>query len=150
MEVILLQTVRNLGALGDKVKVKPGFARNFLIPQSKAVFASKINIEKFEQRRAELEKLAAEKHAKALERQALLNKAETLVITAKVGDEGKLFGSISMRDVAAALAAAGIQVEKSEIVMPQGGYRLAGDYDITIELDSDVTATIKLSITASA
>lgn len=150
MEIILLQNVRNLGALGEKVKVKPGFARNFLIPQAKAVFASKANLEKFEQRRADLEKIAAERHSKAIERQTILQAIPTLVIAAKVGEEGKLFGSIGVRDVAQALVNAGAQVEKNEIVMPQGGYRLVGDYDVSIELDSDVVAVIKLSIVPAA
>lgn len=150
MDVILLERVRNLGALGDKVKVKPGFARNFLIPQSKAVFASKLNIEKFEKRRAELEKLAAEKHQKAIERQQALNAVPALVISAKVGDEGKLFGSIGLRDVALALTKAGVEVDKHSIRLPQSSLRTVGEYDISIELDSDVTATIKLSIVASA
>lgn len=150
MDVILLERVRNLGALGDKVKVKPGFARNFLIPQSKAVFASKLNIEKFEKRRAELEKLAAEKHQKAVERQQALNAVPALVISAKVGDEGKLFGSIGLRDVALALAKAGVEVDKHSIRLPQSSLRTVGEYDISIELDSDVTATIKLSIVGSA
>ncbi len=150
MEVILQTNVRKLGVLGDKVKVKPGFARNFLIPTGKAVFASKANLEKFEQRRAELEKMAAEKHANALERQKLLNDAPALVIAAKVGDEGKLFGSIGIRDVADALAKAGVVVEKSEIRLPQNTLRTVGDYEVTIELDGDVTAAIKLSIVAAA
>lgn len=150
MEVILLQNVRNLGTLGEKVKVKPGFARNFLIPQSKAVFASKANLEKFEQRRAELEKIAADTHAKAQARKAVIEAVPTLVIAAKVGEEGKLFGSIGVRDVAEALANAGVQVEKREIVMAQGGFRMIGDYEINIELESDVTAVVKLNIIASA
>ena len=147
MEVILLEKIRNLGMLGDKVKVKPGFARNFLIPQGKAVYATKGNIVKFEQRRAELEKAAAEKHQKALERQQTLNALPPITITMKAGDEGKLFGSVGTRDIMAAISKSGMTIEKREIRLPEGSLRMVGVYDIEIELDSDVTATIKVNIT---
>lgn len=148
MEVILLEKMRNLGALGDKVKVKPGFARNYLIPQGKAVYANKHNIEKFEQRRAELEKRAGEKHQLALDRQKLINEMAAIKIVAKAGDEGKLFGSIGTRDIAEALNNAGINIEKREIYLPEGAIRKVGEYEITVELESDLTATIKLNISA--
>jgi large subunit ribosomal protein L9 len=148
VEVILLEKMRNLGALGDKVKVKPGFARNFLIPQGKAVYANKDNIAKFEQRRTELEKSATEKYKKALERQQSINALAAISITAKAGDEGKLFGSIGTRDITAALNKAGAAVEKSEVRLPEGTLRMVGEYDITIELDSDVVATVKVNIIA--
>lgn len=148
MEVILLEKMRNLGALGDKVKVKPGYARNFLIPQSKAVYANANNIAKFEARRAELEKRAAENQAKASARQAQLNAMGPVTIIAKAGDEGKLFGSIGTRDIAIAINDAGkdVHVEKREVRLPEGTLRMVGEYEITIELDSDVTATIKLNV----
>ena len=103
MEVILLEKMRNLGALGEKVKVKPGFARNFLIPQGKAVYATKDNLAKFEQRRAELEKIAAEKNQQATARQQAINALSVITIAAKAGDEGKLFGSIGTRDIVEAI-----------------------------------------------
>ncbi len=147
MEVILLEKMRNLGALGDKVKVKPGFARNFLIPQGKAVYATKDNVAKFEQRRAELENAASEKQKKALERQEKFNALSAITLSAKAA-EGKLFGSISTRDIVAAINAAGVEVEKREIRLPEGALRMVGEYDITVELDGDVTATIKVNIVA--
>jgi len=113
VEVILLEKVRNLGALGDKVKVKPGFARNFLVPQGKAVYATNANLEKFEQRRAELEKIAAEKNKQSVARQQVINALPAVTITAKAGEEGKLFGSIGTRDIADAITAAGAPVEKT-------------------------------------
>lgn len=146
MEVILLEKMRNLGALGDKVKVKSGFARNFLVPQGKAVYANKANLEKFEARRAELEKLATDRHDKALKRQAELNAIGAITITAKAGDEGKLFGSIGTRDIVAELNKAGANVEKRDVRLPAGTLRMVGEYDIIIELDSDTTAIIKLNV----
>lgn len=146
MEVILLEKMRNLGALGEKVKVKSGFARNYLIPQGKAVYATKENVSKFEQRRAELEKLAAGKYQQALSRQQAINALPTITISAKAGDEGKLFGSIGTRDIADAVVKAGVEVEKREVRLSEGALRMIGDYEIAIELESDVLATIKLSV----
>lgn len=150
MEVILLEKMRNLGALGEKVRVKAGYARNFLIPEGKAVYATKDNIAKFEARRAELEKLAAEKNAKALERQKAFSALSTVVVAAKAGDEGKLFGSVGTRDIADAITKAGVAVEKREVRLPEGVLRMTGEYEITIELESDITATVKLSIVGEA
>lgn len=150
MEVILLEKIRNLGALGDKVKVKPGFARNFLIPQGKAVFANENNIAKFEQRRVELEKLAAEKLKAATQRQQALNALGVVTLAAKAGEEGKLFGSIGTRDIAEAISAAGVEVEKSEVRLSEGTLRMLGEYEITIELESDILATVKVNITSEA
>jgi len=148
MQVILLEKIRNLGALGDTVKVKPGYARNFLIPQGKAVFASKENIAKFEKRRAELEKTAVERHGKAEERQKAIDALGPISVTAKAGDEGKLFGSITSRDIVSALQKAGVEVEKREVRMPEGSIRMVGDYEIIIELDSDVNSIVKFSVVA--
>ncbi len=148
MEVILLEKMRNLGALGDKVKVKAGFARNFLIPQGKAAFANKDNIAKFEKRRAELEKLAAERLQKATERQKALSAIGVITISAKAGDEGKLFGSITLRDVVDGIHKAGGEVEKREVRFSSGSIRMIGEYDVTIELDSDIAVTIKLKVVA--
>ena len=147
MEVILLEKMRNLGALGDKVKVKPGFARNFLIPQGKAVYANKDNLVKFEERRVELEKKALENHQKAVARQQTINALPAISIAVKAGEEGKLFGSIGTRDIVDALVKAGTIVEKREIRLPAGSLRMVGEYEIMIELDSDVTATVKINIT---
>lgn len=148
MEVILLEKMRNLGALGDLVNVKPGFARNYLVPQGKAVYANKANREKFEQHRAELEKVEAEKHQKALERQAAINALPPFTITMKASEEGKLFGSVGVRDVNELLTQSGIEVEKREISLPADGVlRTVGEYDISVDLESDLIATIKVIIT---
>lgn len=147
MEVILLEKIRNLGALGEKVKVKPGYARNYLIPQTKAVYANKDNLAKFEARRAELEKLAADRHQKAVERQQFINGLAAVTIVAKAGEEGKLFGSIGIRDIVDAINKAGGNVEKREVRLSSGALRMTGQYEIPVELDSDITAIIKLNIT---
>ncbi|WP_097460871.1 50S ribosomal protein L9 [Mangrovitalea sediminis] len=147
MEVILLEKIANLGALGDKVRVKNGFGRNFLVPYGKAVPATKANIEAFEARRAELEKAAAEAFAGAEARAEKL-KELALTITAKAGDEGKLFGSIGVRDIADAVTATGIEVGKSEVRMPEGPIRNTGEFDITLQLHSDVTVDIKVTVVA--
>ena len=126
MEVILLEKMRNLGALGEKVKVKPGFARNFLIPQGKAVYANKDNVAKFEERRVELEKKAVENHQKALARQQAINALPAVTIAVKAGEEGKLFGSIGTRDLVDALNKVGANVEKREIRLPAGSLRMVG------------------------
>ena len=127
MEVILLEKVANLGDLGDKVNVKSGYGRNFLLPQRKATAATAANVAAFEARRAELEKAAAEKRAEAEARAAQLSELE-VTITANTGDEGKLFGSIGTRDVADAITAAGVAVAKSEVRMPEGALRYTGEY----------------------
>lgn len=150
MEVILLEKMRNLGALGDKVKVKSGYARNFLIPQGKAAFANSANIAKFEERRAELEKVAAERLKKATERQKALTALGDISITAKAGEEGKLFGSITSRDIADAIVKAGGVVDKREVSLNEGTLRNLGSYDVMIELDSDLTAVIKVNVIAEA
>ena len=150
MEVILLEKMRNLGALGDKVNVKPGFARNFLIPQSKAVYASKDNLVKFEARRAELEKKAAENIALAAQKQAAINALPAITIASKAGDEGKLFGSIGTRDIADAIKKVGADIEKRQVRLPEGPLRMVGEYEITIELEADVTATVKLNVIPEA
>lgn len=148
MEVILLEKMRNLGALGEKVRVKSGFARNFLIPQGKAVYATKDNLAKFEQRRAELEKAAAEKHKDAIARQAKINAIGAVTISAKAGDEGKLFGSIGTRDIVEAIRKAGIEVEKREVRLAEGTLRNTGEYEVNIDLEGDVFAVIKLNVVA--
>lgn len=146
MEVILLEKMRNLGALGERVKVKSGYARNFLIPQGKAVYATKDNLAEFEQRRVALEKLASEKLQQAMERQKSIEALPVITISAKAGEEGKLFGSVGTRDIAEAINKAGLTVEKREVRLPEGALRLIGEYEVLIELESDVTATVKVNI----
>ncbi len=147
MNVILLEKVHNLGDLGEQVNVKAGYGRNFLIPQGKAVSATADNVAKFEARRAELEKSAAEKLAAAEARKATLSELE-VTITQKAGDEGKLFGSVGTSDIAQAITAAGSEVNKSEVRLPEGALRNVGEYDIDVELHSDVVVTVKLSVVA--
>ncbi len=147
MNVILLERVQNLGDLGDQVSVKAGYGRNFLIPQGRAVSASKDNVAKFEARRAELEKTAAEKLADAAARKIALEVLE-ITITQQAGDEGKLFGSVGTHDIAEAITAAGAEVSRAEVRLSEGALRQVGDYEISIELHSDVQATVKLSVVA--
>ncbi|OLQ72687.1 50S ribosomal protein L9 [Aeromonas hydrophila] len=136
-----------LGGLGDQVSVKAGYARNYLIPQGKAVMATKANIETFDARRAELEaKLAAGKAA-AEERAAKLGELAAVVIASKSGDEGKLFGSIGTRDVAEAITAAGVAVAKSEVRMGNV-LRNTGDYEVVVQLHADVKATVQIQVVA--
>lgn len=145
MNVILLEKVHNLGELGEQVNVKAGYGRNFLIPQGKAVSATPENVSKFEARRAELEKAAAEKLAAAEARKASLEGVE-ISIAHKAGDEGKLFGSVGTADIAQAISAAGVEVAKSEVRLPEGVLRNVGDFEIDVELHSDVVASVKLAI----
>lgn len=149
MNVILLERVQNLGDLGEQVSVKAGYGRNFLIPQGKAVSASKENVAKFEERRAELEKAAAEKLAAAEARKTALEALE-ITITHQAGDEGKLFGSVGTHDIADAITAAGAEVARAEVRLPEGSLRQVGDYEISIDLHSDVVAIVKLSVVAEA
>jgi large subunit ribosomal protein L9 len=149
MEVILLEKIANLGNLGDKVTVRPGYGRNYLVPQGKAVAATAKKIAEFEARRAELEKIAAEKLAAAQARADALSKLE-VVITHKAGDEGKLFGSIGTHNIADAITAAGVTVEKHEVRMPKGAIRQIGEYDIDINLHTDVVVTLPIKIAAEA
>ncbi len=145
MEVILLEKVGKLGGLGDKVAVKSGYGRNYLIPYGKAVPATATNVAEFEARRAELEKAAAERFSAAQARAEQLNDKEVTIVS-KAGDEGKLFGSIGVRDVADAVTAAGVEVNKSEVRLPEGPLRAIGEYEITVHLHSDVDAVIKLNV----
>lgn len=147
MEVILLEKIAKLGNLGDKVTIKAGYGRNFLIPQGKAVMATKAKIEEFEARRAELEKAAAEKFAEAQVRAEKLAKLE-VTIAHKAGDEGRLFGSVGTQAIAEAITAAGAAVEKNEIRLPHGSLRHVGDYDIDLHLHADVDAVVKVKIVA--
>ncbi|OGT23015.1 MAG: 50S ribosomal protein L9 [Gammaproteobacteria bacterium RIFCSPHIGHO2_02_FULL_42_13] len=145
MEVILLEAVHNLGKLGDTVKVKPGYARNHLIPYGKAVPANEENIKKFEARRAELEKIAAEHLAVAQKRAEPFKNLE-ITLMCKTQDEGKLFGSIGVREIVDAITAKGLTVEKSEVTLPDGPIRSTGEYNIVLIFHSDVKAKIKLNV----
>lgn len=148
MNIILLQQHKNLGNLGDQVNVKNGFARNFLIPQGKAVRASKDNIAHFQLRRAELEKLQAENLAIAQSRAEKLSQL-TIILKANAGEDGKLFGSIGTRDIAIAINAMGEKIEKNEVFLPNGTLRQLGEYEIQLQLQGGVKAAIKLSIVAT-
>ncbi|EEX38019.1 50S ribosomal protein L9 [Vibrio metschnikovii] len=148
MQVILLDKIGNLGSLGDAVNVKSGYARNFLIPQGKAVMATKSNVEMFETRRAELEAKVAEQLTAAQARADQVNALEAVVIASKAGDEGKLFGSIGTRDIADAVTAAGVKLEKSEVRLPEGALRTTGEFEVSVQLHSEVFATVKLQVVA--
>ncbi|MBN2701806.1 MAG: 50S ribosomal protein L9 [Methylothermaceae bacterium] len=145
MEVILLEKVANLGDLGTRVEVKPGYARNFLIPQGKAVRATSERIAEFEQRRAELEKKAAESLAAAQARAAKLAELE-VVITQKAGPEGKLYGSVGTQNIAEAVTAAGVEVTRQEVNLPEGPLRQTGEHAIDLQLHPDVVATVKVLV----
>ena len=147
MEVILLDNIGKLGGLGDKVTVKPGYGRNYLVPYGLAVPATKENVEAFEAQRAELEAQAAERKAEAQARAEQLNDIE-LSLVSKAGDEGKLFGSIGPRDLADAISSAGIEVAKSEVRMPQGPIRQTGEYDIDLPLHAEVDAVVRVVVVA--
>lgn len=147
MQVILLEKVRNLGNLGDFVEVKPGYGRNFLIPQKKAVFATAENKVMFEQRRAELEKNAEAHFAKAQERASKLNDIH-VEIAAQANDEGKLYGSITIAEIVDAVQAKGFELSKREVLMSNPIYSI-GDYELELMLHSDVVANLKLTVVAS-
>jgi large subunit ribosomal protein L9 len=146
MEVILLQKVANLGGIGDRVKVKPGFARNFLLPQGKATMATEANVAKFEARRAELERIAQEELTRRQRAEHMQD--FKLRMTAKAGTEGKLFGSIGTADIAEACTAAGFEVERSEVRLPAGPIRVLGEHTVTLHLHTDVNVPVPVTIVA--
>jgi len=151
MEVILLEKVDNVGALGDKVAVKSGYARNFLIPKGKAVFASAENVAAFEARRAELEKQEADKLAAAEARRAQVEALESgVTIAHQAGEEGKLFGSVGTGDIVTALAEKGVEIAKSEVRMPEGAFREVGEFEVVLHLHTDVNVTLAVNIVAEA
>ena len=145
MKLILTAPVDHLGIPGEIVEVKDGYGRNYLLPQGKATAATPENIAEFEARRAELERVASEKRAAAEARAAQLSEL-VVTITAIVGEEGKLFGSIGTQDIADALTASGIEAAKSEVRLPEGTIRQTGEYDIKLQLHSEVTAEFKLIV----
>ena len=148
MEVILLENIGNLGGLGDKVDVKAGYGRNYLVPQGKAVPATRSNIAEFEARRAELEAAAAEALAAAEQRAEAINALQPVTIGANAGEEGKLFGSVGTRDIAEAVTAAGCEIDKSEVRLPQGPLRELGEFEVDIQVHGDVTATVVIAVVA--
>jgi large subunit ribosomal protein L9 len=148
MEVILLENLGKLGSIGDKAKVKAGYGRNYLVPQGKAVFATEKNLADFELRRADLEAAAVAKLAEANARAAKVTEIGSLTITAIAGDEGKLFGSVGTRELEDALNAAGAEVSKSEINLPEGALRNVGEYSVEVQLHTEVTASITVVIEA--
>ncbi len=145
MEVILLEKVQNLGDLGDKVVVRPGYGRNYLIPKGKAVAATQDNVAEFERRRAELEKTQADALATAQQRADSLREV-TVSIARKAGEEGRLFGSVGTADIAEAVTAAGVELHKHEVRLPEGPLRQAGEYDIVLHLHADVDASVKVVV----
>ncbi len=146
MDLILLEKVQNLGDLGDLVKVKAGFGRNFLVPQGKAVPATKDNLAQFEARRAELEAAAADRLGQAQTRQSGL--AEVVVeIAANASEEGNLYGSIGPREVATAVSALGHEISKAEVVMGEGPIRTVGEFDVVVHLHADVETKVKVIVT---
>jgi large subunit ribosomal protein L9 len=148
MQVILKEKIRNLGSLGECVNVKPGFARNYLIPQGKALMATKTNLAEFEAQRAEFEKQEAERLAKA-QSQAEKIEALEIMIEAKAGEGGKLFGSIGTRDIADHISAKGVNVGKHQVRMPEGVIREIGEFDVAIHLHTDVDVTANVKVVAA-
>jgi len=147
MDVILLQKVANLGTIGDRVSVKSGYGRNYLLPQGKATLATPANVAKFEARRAELERVAREQHGDA-EQRAKAFAEFALTITAKAGSEGKLFGSIGTADIAEAATKAGHTLARSEVRLPEGPLRVVGDHVVNLHLHTDVNVPLAISIVA--
>jgi large subunit ribosomal protein L9 len=147
MDVILLQKVANLGNIGDRVKVKSGYGRNFLLPKGKATLATTDNVARFEARRDELEKLAREQLSSAEERAAAM-KDFKLTITAKAGTEGKLFGSIGTSDIAEASTKTGFKLERSEVRMPNGPLRMVGEHVVALHLHADIDVPLTVLIVA--
>ena len=147
MELILLQKVKNLGNLGDKVRVKPGYGRNFLVPQGKAVAATEANLAEFEKRRAEYEAKANSVMSAAETRKAAIEGA-SVTIKANASPEGKLFGSVGPREITDAFSSAGHPLEKSEVVMGEGPIRHTGEFEIHVHLHADVHTTVKVVVTA--
>lgn len=147
MDVILLEKINNLGDLGDRVSIKPGYGRNYLLPKKKAVPATPKNIAEFESRRAEFEQAQRDSFARAKARAAHLQEM-SVVVASKVGLEGKLFGSVSATDIAYTLSEAGIEVTRQEVRMPGGPIRHIGDYEVMIHLHADVDALLRVKVIA--
>jgi large subunit ribosomal protein L9 len=149
MEVILLEKTGRLGNIGDRIKVKAGYGRNYLIPQGKAVFATPGNIARFEQQRAELERISAERLQQAQTLAAQIEQVGAISIAAVAGEGGKLFGSVGARDIADALVAAGVDIAKSAVKLPAGAIRDLGQFAVDIQVHADVTQSITVNVTAA-
>jgi large subunit ribosomal protein L9 len=147
MDVILLEKIRNLGDLGDQVTVKPGYGRNYLVPQGKAVRATKENMEAFEGRRAELEAAASDSLSKAQARAAEFEDF-VIEIARRASEEGKLFGSVAITDIIEAVTAAGKALDKVEVNLPEGAIKVIGEHDVDVSLHPEVSLTLKISVTA--
>jgi large subunit ribosomal protein L9 len=147
MEVILLEKVQNLGELGDKVRVKPGYGRNYLVPSGKATPATPENIALFEQRRAEFEKAQTERLG-AAEARAEQLQDKSVTLRAKAGTEGKLYGSVGTREIAEAITATGVELEKHEVLLPDGALRETGEHVVALHLHSDIDVTVTVTIEA--
>ena len=150
MQLILLQKVKNLGNLGDKVNVKPGYGRNYLVPQGKAAVANEANLAEFEQRRADYEAKANTQLAGAEARKARFEEAEAVTIKANASTEGKLFGSVGPRDIAEAFTAAGFALDKSEVVQGEGPIRHIGEFEVRVNLHADVHTSVKVIVVPEA
>ena len=148
MQVILLEKIRKLGGLGEQVSVKNGYGRNYLVPQGKAIFATKENIEYFESRRAELEKKASADLAAAEKRAATL-RSSSIVISAQASEEGKLYGSVGVNEIIDALQAKSLEVSKREVIMPEGPIHSVGEFEVEILVHSDVTAKLTIKVEAA-
>lgn len=148
MQVILLEKIGRLGNIGDQVDVKAGYGRNYLVPLGKAIPATTDNVARFEERRAELEAAAADKLTAAQGRAKLIEELGVITITANASEEGKLFGSVGTREIAEAITSAGQELNKSEVVLPEGTLREVGEFDVDIQLHAEINQTIKLVIVA--
>ncbi|MBK9428113.1 MAG: 50S ribosomal protein L9 [Gammaproteobacteria bacterium] len=149
MEVILLEKTGRLGNIGDRINVKAGYGRNYLIPQGKAVFATPGNIARFEQQRAELERISAQRLQDAQALAAQIERVSAVTITAVAGEGGKLFGSVGARDIADVLVAAGVNVAKSAVKLPAGAIRDLGQFTVDIQVHADVTQSVTVNVTAA-
>ena len=149
MEVILLEKIRNLGNLGDKIEVRGGYARNYLIPYGKAVLATKANLATFEAKRAEFEQSQTEKLAAALARKEKLVALAQVMVAAQAADEGRLYGSVGPREIADAIVKQGVEILKSEVRMPLGPIREVGETTLSIQLHTDVVADVIIKVVAS-
>jgi large subunit ribosomal protein L9 len=147
MDVILLQKVANLGGIGDRVKVKSGYGRNYLLPSGRATLATATNVARFETRRADLEKLANDEMQSAQQRAESLRDFR-LTITAKAGTEGKLFGSVGTNDIAEGCTAAGVKISRSEVRLPNGPIRAVGEHQVVVHLHTDVEVTLTVIVVA--
>jgi len=147
MQVILLEKIVNLGNLGDLVNVKPGYARNYLVPQGLATVATESNIKAFEERRQELEKASADKLQAAKARAAELD-GQSVEIAGRASDEGKLFGSVGLVEISEAFAEKGMELAKSEVQLPEGPLKLLGDYDVAVSVHPEVSFSVKVTVVA--